>query len=212
MVARGGPGGIAVDVCRACEGTWFDQGELGRAVREAQDDVTKRRFSTPDRDTSAELRCPHCRKTMNRQSFARTGVIIDLCPTHGVFLDAGELERIAAALDDEPALPMSTKGHQARVESSGARSLDGPASSESLELARKPPKKVVGPKSFEPPPHVSGGGRDLGAVDRASAIWHASRARQERQSRRAQRTRGFFDSDDRTDVVDTIVTLYRIFR
>jgi Zn-finger nucleic acid-binding protein/ribosomal protein L40E len=39
--------------------------------------------------------CPMCRKLMNRSNFGGgSGVIVDVCGAHGVFLDRGELTRI----------------------------------------------------------------------------------------------------------------------
>jgi len=41
------------------------------------------------------VRCPVCRTLMNRSNFARiSGVIIDSCRGHGIWFDAGELEKI----------------------------------------------------------------------------------------------------------------------
>jgi len=39
-----------------------------------------------------EVRCPHCRAVLERVRFAqKASVVIDVCPKHGVWLDAGEL-------------------------------------------------------------------------------------------------------------------------
>jgi Zn-finger nucleic acid-binding protein len=41
------------------------------------------------------VRCPICRQMMNRMNFARvSGVILDICKPHGIWFDAGELEKI----------------------------------------------------------------------------------------------------------------------
>lgn len=41
------------------------------------------------------VRCPVCRKMMNRVNFARiSGVIVDSCREHGIWFDPGELEKI----------------------------------------------------------------------------------------------------------------------
>jgi Zn-finger nucleic acid-binding protein len=46
-------------------------------------------------DLEPPIRCPTCNETMERLEFGvMTHVIIDVCATHGVWLDAGELERI----------------------------------------------------------------------------------------------------------------------
>jgi len=44
--------------------------------------------------------CPVCKKIMNRSNFAhRSGVVIDTCKGHGVWLEAGELGRALAFID-----------------------------------------------------------------------------------------------------------------
>lgn len=41
--------------------------------------------------------CPLCHSSMNRVNFGRvSGVIVDVCKTHGTWFDAGELTRIVA--------------------------------------------------------------------------------------------------------------------
>jgi Zn-finger nucleic acid-binding protein len=43
------------------------------------------------------LKCPDCQRHMHRRNFARaSGVIIDECKDHGVWLDCDELGKIAA--------------------------------------------------------------------------------------------------------------------
>jgi hypothetical protein len=42
-------------------------------------------------------RCPECRQAMQRKNFGRrSGVIVDWCSSHGTWLDADEMEDIAA--------------------------------------------------------------------------------------------------------------------
>lgn len=44
--------------------------------------------------------CPVCKKIMNRSNFAhRSGVVIDSCKGHGVWLEAGELGRALGFID-----------------------------------------------------------------------------------------------------------------
>ena len=46
------------------------------------------------------LACPSCTKIMNRENFGhRSGVIIDVCKGHGVWLDRGELHSVLAFVD-----------------------------------------------------------------------------------------------------------------
>jgi Zn-finger nucleic acid-binding protein len=57
-------------------------------------------------DFGTTLRCPTCADEMERLEFATVSrVVIDVCPAHGVWLDAGELERIIATIHPpEPTL------------------------------------------------------------------------------------------------------------
>jgi Zn-finger nucleic acid-binding protein len=49
----------------------------------------------PRQDLLAEAACPHCRVVMERARFAqKAAIVIDVCPKHGVWLDAGELPRL----------------------------------------------------------------------------------------------------------------------
>lgn len=100
--------GIVVEECPQCSGLWIpDDGfdalvtralavyrERPRAdlaaVRSPRDE---RRFQS----TVVYRRCPVCRNAMCRKNFARrSGVIVDWCGMHGTWLDADELEHIAA--------------------------------------------------------------------------------------------------------------------
>ena len=58
-------------------------------------------------DLAATVRCPTCGDEMERLEFAALSrVIIDVCPVHGVWLDAGELER---AIDTMHPRPVDTR-------------------------------------------------------------------------------------------------------
>ncbi|MBN2195565.1 MAG: zf-TFIIB domain-containing protein [Polyangiaceae bacterium] len=49
----------------------------------------------PSTETVRYLACPACAKLMHRKNFGRrSGVIVDVCPHHGIWFDAGELPRI----------------------------------------------------------------------------------------------------------------------
>jgi len=54
----------------------------------------------PAPSTVRYVACPVCKKLMNRSNFAhRSGVVIDSCKGHGVWLEAGELGRALAFID-----------------------------------------------------------------------------------------------------------------
>jgi Zn-finger nucleic acid-binding protein len=88
--------------CAGCGGLWLDPASLqrlsiAREQRATVVEVLVRRvptLATPP-DVVRYVPCPCCSKLMNRQNFAKSsGVVLDVCATHGVWLDRGELERV----------------------------------------------------------------------------------------------------------------------
>jgi len=91
--------GIDVDRCATCDGIWLDAPELQGAVQAASEEA--RQAPSPSAPVRWEpvtyLKCPHCDSMMARRNHMRvSGIIVDACPKHGTWLDAGELERIGA--------------------------------------------------------------------------------------------------------------------
>jgi len=86
-------------ICPKCSGMWLDRGEFHLLTREY--DVYRKGedkgeyLHGPINDTVTCIPCVRCHKLMNRKNFAKiSGVIIDECGNHGVWLDAGELDKI----------------------------------------------------------------------------------------------------------------------
>jgi Zn-finger nucleic acid-binding protein len=96
-------GATVVMECERCHGMWIDAKTFERicADHEAQAAALQLYPSPPVSQTAAEVRyrpCVACGKMMNRLNFGKvSGTVIDVC-RHGVFLDAGELHRIASFL------------------------------------------------------------------------------------------------------------------
>lgn len=97
-------GELAVEECFSCGGMWFDERELQgfvaryRARKEAVEgvplDSRLQRFSPAG--PVVYLPCPRCGRLMSRFNFGRiSGVIVDKC-VDGMWLDAGEVEKIVA--------------------------------------------------------------------------------------------------------------------
>jgi len=93
------------DLCPRCGGMWLDRGEFKRATRESdvygkvnpEQDFQR----TPPTDPVAYVPCVRCGQAMSRKNFGRiSGVIIDECAQHGVWLDPGELEKIRLFIAD----------------------------------------------------------------------------------------------------------------
>ena len=92
-------GSLSLLECPACDGLWLDAASFERicAEHEAQAAVLHRSTGTASvRGQRVSYRpCVTCGTMMNRVNFARlSGVIVDVCRTHGTFLDAGELQQI----------------------------------------------------------------------------------------------------------------------
>jgi len=93
-----------IERCDKCLGLFFDPGELEALLemtvnnvflidRSGLDGINLNR--QPDQYPIAYLKCPVCSKLMNRVNFGvRSGVIIDRCKAHGVWLDGGELRHL----------------------------------------------------------------------------------------------------------------------
>lgn len=80
-----------VDVCPKCRGTWLDGIELKRAVGDAEVvfELARMHGETPD-----AVLCPACAAPLFLNSL--DGIRLDHCRTClGVWLDAGELDRLA---------------------------------------------------------------------------------------------------------------------
>lgn len=92
--------------CDRCGGAWLGVGDLEQIADDHTPTVNRPpvdrrrlrhevRAMTGDAAEVEYRSCPRCRDVMRRKNFGETsGVMIDECPDHGVFLDAGELEAI----------------------------------------------------------------------------------------------------------------------
>jgi Zn-finger nucleic acid-binding protein len=93
-----------IEQCTTCYGIFFDPNELETLIDLSVTnvfDIDMAQIGEHDeelpvkKDTVAYIKCPVCRKFMNRTNFGnRSGVIADKCSTHGVWLDSGELRRL----------------------------------------------------------------------------------------------------------------------
>ncbi|MGE5175800.1 MAG: zf-TFIIB domain-containing protein [Hyphomicrobiales bacterium] len=98
-------GGIWVDECPMCLGLWAPGDVLDRLVERV---LERRRKEAPAagahherraawQETITYRKCPGCGAQMQRKNFGRrSGVIVDWCGSHGTWLDAHEMEDIAA--------------------------------------------------------------------------------------------------------------------
>ena len=99
--------GIIIDVCPTCNGMWFDTGELEEVLEKIEfsheEGAGVRTKGSPVKNIpeAGPLRnCPHCNLVMGKKNYKRfSGIVIDVCRFHGLYLDAQELEKIRLFLD-----------------------------------------------------------------------------------------------------------------
>ena len=96
-----GDTGVKVDVCPSCRGMWFGGGELQEHLDALQGELV------PPADTKiSPRRCPVCGVNMSVFKYSDTEVEIDLCENcRGVWLDVGELKRLAGQAERGDAKP-----------------------------------------------------------------------------------------------------------
>jgi len=97
--------GEEYNLCPQCGGMWLDRDAFDQVTKESdvykKEDTQTKYFRGPVKDPVKYIPCVRCGKLMNRKNFARiSGVIIDECHSHGVWLDAGELEKIRLFIVD----------------------------------------------------------------------------------------------------------------
>lgn len=89
---------IQVDVCPKCQGIFLDRGEVKALTGQA--DLHRLLTKYLGLDADSQLLCPNCGGLMDGEDAG--DVRVDVCLTcEGVWLDAGELERLAT-MDDAP--------------------------------------------------------------------------------------------------------------
>ncbi len=97
-------GKFLIERCETCLGLFFDPGELEAVLEATVSNVfTINRSQLESINTAMRssdygvtyIKCPVCTKLMNRVNFgAKSGVIVDRCKDHGVWLDGGELRHL----------------------------------------------------------------------------------------------------------------------
>jgi Zn-finger nucleic acid-binding protein len=95
---------LAIERCQTCYGLFFDKGEIELILQSSVSNVFDINFQHIDNINKDRYRkqqkiryvkCPECRRLMNRVNFGqRSGVIIDQCIIHGIWLDNGELTHL----------------------------------------------------------------------------------------------------------------------
>lgn len=93
-----------VERCPSCLGIFFDNGELEATLEKSvalsfevdHPLLEKLQGAMRRQDYPVTyIKCPVCQKFMNRINYgSRSGVIVDTCKNHGIWLDGGELRQL----------------------------------------------------------------------------------------------------------------------
>lgn len=93
-----------IERCDNCFGLFFDRGEIEIILHSSVshvfdiniqhiDNINKDRYRSNQK--VRYIKCPQCQVLMNRVSFGqRSGVVVDQCKIHGIWLDSGELTHL----------------------------------------------------------------------------------------------------------------------
>ena len=97
-------GRFLIERCEQCLGLFFDPNELEALMQATVSNVftiNRSRLDSINAAVRADdygityIKCPVCTKLMNRVNFgAKSGVIVNRCRDHGVWLDGGELRHL----------------------------------------------------------------------------------------------------------------------
>ena len=93
-----------IERCKICFGLFFDPGEIETLLKSSVSnvfDINLKLIKSINKDRYKKnrqvkyVKCPVCRILMNRVNFGRrSGVVIDQCKKHGVWVDSGEITHL----------------------------------------------------------------------------------------------------------------------
>lgn len=141
---------LVVERCKTCFGLFFDLGELeslldysvtevGSINHAYLNNINSDYYQT--KQVVKYIKCPICQAFMRRTNFARkSGVIIDSCRHHGLWLDNGELQhlmewkRVGGQLLHEHEQQQAKKPRKTDIDNSLGGTLQGAARQEGVDL------------------------------------------------------------------------------
>ncbi len=95
---------LYIEHCKSCFGIFFDPGEINIFLESSVSqvfDINLQLIKNINKDRYKKkqavkyIKCPICQVLMNRVNFAhRSGVVIDQCKKHGIWLDSGEITHL----------------------------------------------------------------------------------------------------------------------
>lgn len=136
--------GIELDVCPACGGIWFDDGELRTLMEQGEQAVQHvEKEAVPHREQVAktsERQCPACRIPLDTYCYNYSSTVkLDSCrKCGGIWVDNGELDAILAC--------QASNAANADLERSKAEALG--AMQESLDKTRARARTVLEVSKF----------------------------------------------------------------
>lgn len=93
-----------IERCKSCFGLFFDPGEIDTLLESSVSnvfDINLKMIKNINKDRYQKhkkvkyVKCPICRILMNRVNYAhRSGVILDQCKKHGIWVDSGEITHL----------------------------------------------------------------------------------------------------------------------
>ena len=93
-----------IERCKTCFGLFFDPGEIETLLESSVShvfDINLKLIKSINKDRYKKnqqikyVKCPVCRVLMNRVNFGRrSGVIVDQCKKHGIWVDSGEVTHL----------------------------------------------------------------------------------------------------------------------
>lgn len=96
--------GIEIDQCDTCHGVWLDKEEIFHVVsvekeifsdQLVQATLEKAYAGIPNQEIQTKVKCQKCKIPMSTINYNySSGIIIDICHKHGIWLDHLELEKI----------------------------------------------------------------------------------------------------------------------
>ncbi len=138
---------VEVDVCPDCQGIWFDRSELSAIVGTQQDLRVQ-----PGEMKPTPYSCPRCAQPLMEAPYTwDKTLLVDICAgCEGIYLDAGELEKVTDAVQElqsklpKPKIQKLQKRNRRREALSQIYKTDAPASKASLQNRVGFLKKVYG--------------------------------------------------------------------
>jgi Zn-finger nucleic acid-binding protein len=139
-------GHLYIEHCQTCFGLFFDPGEIETLLDSSVsgvlnvnwqliDNINQERYPTGQK--VKYVKCPVCQMLMDRVNFGyRSGVVVDQCRAHGIWLDSGEISHLMEWKKAGGQLWNQQKEQQSKSE---AENIDYPKVMRSARLTQSRP-------------------------------------------------------------------------